>query len=110
MRHFNFHTINIAKPLRHALGKVDGSVLASGTSECDLEVIASITFVFFNRLADKYLRSIKKDIHLLREPSEEIDDRLVVSGVTAQGFVPERIGHCPAVEHKAPAVAGRIVR
>ena len=110
MRHFNFHAINTAQPLRQALGEVDGSMLAASTSKCDLKMVAPITFVFFDRLANKSLGSIKKDIHLLRELGEEIGDRLVASGVTAQGFVPERIGHCPAVEHKAPAVANRIVR
>jgi len=110
MQHFNFHTINSAQSFRHALGEVNGSVLASGTSKGDLKVVAPIMFVFFDRLADKRLGSIKKEIHLFRELGEEIGDRLVTSGITTQSFVPERIGHRPAVEHKAPAVTGRIVR
>ena len=83
MRHFNFHTINTAQPLRHALGEVDGAVLASGATEGDLEIVAPIMLVFFDRLANKSLRSIKKDIHLLRELGEEIGDRLVAPRVAA---------------------------
>ena len=110
MRHFDFHSIYARQPFCHALGEVNGAVLPAGAAKGDLKMVAAIMFVFFDGLADKRLRCIKKGIHLVRKLGKEIGNWLVASGVTAQGFVPERIGHCPTIEHKAPAIAGRVGR
>ena len=102
--------VNAAQPLGHSLCEIDGAVLPAGASEGNLEMLASVTPVFLDRLADKGLRRVEKAVYLAGEAGEEIGDWLVPPGATAQGRLPVRIGHRPAVEHKAASVAGPVLR
>ena len=108
--HLNLHSFNPLQPLGHALGEVHGAVLASRTAEGDLKVVAAVVEIFVDRLADERFRRAEEAIHLVPVTVEEIGNGLVAPGVAAQRFVPVRIRHRPAVEHKAPSIAGLVLR
>ncbi len=46
MRDFNFNAVNAAQSLRHSLCEIDGTVLSTGASESDLEMLAAIAYIF----------------------------------------------------------------
>ena len=110
MRDRDFNIGYIDEVCCDTLGEVHGAVLASGASEGDLEMIAAIAFVLLDRLADKRLGRFKERLDGLREAGKEVSHGLVTPCVAAQGFIPERIRHRPAVKDKATAIPGRIVR
>ena len=110
MLHLNLYPFNSRQPLGHALGEVDRAVLTSRAAEGDLKVVAAVGEIFVDRLANERFRRAKEAIHLVFEAVEEVANRLVAAGVAAQRFVPVRIRHRPAVEHKAPSVAGLVLR
>ena len=109
MLHLNLDAFNSLKPLGHALGEVDGAMLASCAAEGDLKVIAAIVEIFIDRLANERFRRAEKAIHLVLIVVEEVANWLVAAGVSAQQFVPVRIRHRPAVEHKATRIAGLVL-
>ena len=110
MHDLNINSINYSKTLCHALGEVHGAVLASGAAKGDLEMVAAIAFVLLNRLADKRLSRFKKRLYRLRELGKEVNHWLVTPRVAAQGFIPERVRHRPAIKDKTTAIPDRIVR
>ena len=110
MHDLNLNSIYYSKMLCHALGEVHGAVLPTSAAEGHLKMVAAITFVLLNRLADKRLGRFKERLYRLRESGKEVSHGLVPPRVAAQGFIPERIRHRPAVKHKASSIPGRIVR
>lgn len=80
---FNVNTTNARQSLRHALGEVHGTVLASGAAEGDLKMVAAIAPVLLDRLADKRLGRLKERLDRPWETGEEVTDGLVAPRVAA---------------------------
>ena len=68
MRDLNFNAVNAAQSLSHSLCEIDGTVLPASAAEGDLEMLAAIAPVFFDRLTDKGLRRVEKTVCLARAP------------------------------------------
>lgn len=62
MGDLDIDAVNAAQPLGHPLCEIDGTVLPAGASEGNLEMLASVTPAFLDRLADKGLRRVEKAV------------------------------------------------
>ena len=106
---FHFHTELLVQVFGHVLGRINRTVLATGTSKANHEVAESTFHVSFYGSIDQCI-GIFEEWEDFTIVFQELDDRLIQSGKWFVAFVLSRVVYRTAIEYKATTIAGRVVR
>ena len=101
-------SISIGKIAGHLFGTVDGTVLAAGASESDLQAGEISLHIFLNTLSYEGLRMVEELVDG-GVTLQELDDGTVFAGIGFVFGIAAGVGKCTAVEDESAAVAAVVV-